>query len=736
MSDAGHLRDRGLLGSEATAAWAPYKGLTPYAEEDAPFFFGREAEREIIIANLLASRITLLYGASGVGKSSLLQAGVVHDLLASAKHNLVTRGIPDYLPVFFNDWSDDPVTGIIRSIRQSAAQLLDEQPAELEIDSPTLAAAIEHWNARLNSDLLIIFDQFEEYFLYHPQEDDERGFAVQFSRAANRLDLRVSFLLAMREDALAMLDRFKGRIPHLIENNLRIQHLDRQAAREAIERPLEQLSEHEAGPEPIVAEPDLVESVLDEIQIGKVTLGATGRGAVQTLPGPPSPGRRVETPYLQLVMIRLWDQERRVGSRVLRADTLRSLGGARRIVRTHLDQAMQTLSADAQDIAARVFHHLVTPSGSKIGHTAPDLADYTALPEASVTSVLRELSRGDIRVLRPLASLADPEHPRYEIFHDVLAPAILDWRARHLERLAAEAKVAARLEHEAAERRAAQQRAQLYRRRARNRSAALAVALLLVLVVATAGIVAVRAADNARRARTLANSVQLTASAVAELAADPAASIRLAMASLAMHPSQEAELALRRALAESHVRVVLHGHTDFVTSARFSPDGAYAVTGSNDHTVRIWRTQPGRQVAELRLPALSNGLSPPQFSPDGRSVLITGSDGQARIWGWQSPGGATMLAGARDITRATFAPDQQHVVSGHANGAIRVWDVRTGRLVSTLAGLGRDAWVNSIANDSRDRVAVGSDKAGCASGPGVTPRPRPSRSSSRATSIR
>ena len=47
----------------------PYIGLMPYAEKDAPLFFGREAEREIITANLIASRLTLLYGASGVGKN-------------------------------------------------------------------------------------------------------------------------------------------------------------------------------------------------------------------------------------------------------------------------------------------------------------------------------------------------------------------------------------------------------------------------------------------------------------------------------------------------------------------------------------------------------------------------------------------------------------------------------------------------------------------------------------------
>ena len=48
---------------------SPYRGIMPYGEEDAPFFFGREPERELIIANLMASRLTLLYGTSGVGQN-------------------------------------------------------------------------------------------------------------------------------------------------------------------------------------------------------------------------------------------------------------------------------------------------------------------------------------------------------------------------------------------------------------------------------------------------------------------------------------------------------------------------------------------------------------------------------------------------------------------------------------------------------------------------------------------
>jgi hypothetical protein len=63
----------------------PYVGLVPYKEEDAAFFFGRDDERAVITGNLRASRLTILYGPSGVGKTSLLQAGVVHDLRARGR---------------------------------------------------------------------------------------------------------------------------------------------------------------------------------------------------------------------------------------------------------------------------------------------------------------------------------------------------------------------------------------------------------------------------------------------------------------------------------------------------------------------------------------------------------------------------------------------------------------------------------------------------------------------------
>ena len=53
----------------------PYRGLVPYFEEDADYFFGRQSDTQIIVANCMTTRVTLFYGASGVGKSSVLYDG-------------------------------------------------------------------------------------------------------------------------------------------------------------------------------------------------------------------------------------------------------------------------------------------------------------------------------------------------------------------------------------------------------------------------------------------------------------------------------------------------------------------------------------------------------------------------------------------------------------------------------------------------------------------------------------
>ena len=104
---------------------SPYKGLTPYDEQDAPFFFGREEDTRIISANLVASRLTLLYGPSGVGKSSVLRAGVASALRAESQRNLQRkRARADFFVVVFDRWRDDPITGLYAAIQEQVNLVL------------------------------------------------------------------------------------------------------------------------------------------------------------------------------------------------------------------------------------------------------------------------------------------------------------------------------------------------------------------------------------------------------------------------------------------------------------------------------------------------------------------------------------------------------------------------------------------------------------------------------------
>ena len=278
----------------------PYVGLTPFTEGDAPFFFGREKERRIISANLLASRLTLLYGASGVGKSSIIRAGVQRDFRTRAEKALASGLFPESIVVVFTGWRDDPVTGLAECIANSVQELLGElapRPPRRKLRLDDLLVewnrlldkkALEHAGARadldepIRTELLVIFDQFEQYFVYHGDEDGPDTFAIQFPQAVNRDDLRASFLISLREDAYTQLDRFEGRILNLFASNLRIEHLDEKAATAAIVKPVETYNELLGnGDPPFEVEPELVEAVIREVRAGNIVLGQAGGGVVE-----------------------------------------------------------------------------------------------------------------------------------------------------------------------------------------------------------------------------------------------------------------------------------------------------------------------------------------------------------------------------------------------------------------------------------------------------------------------
>ena len=105
---------------------------------------------------------------------------------------------------------------------------------------------------------------------------------------------------------------------------------------------------------------------------------------------------------------------------MLRRDTLRQLGGAALIVEEHVERSLAGLDPTERHGAAVLFAYLVTPSGTKIAHRVDDLSTYSGLPLAATGALVGALVHE--RILRPA------DGGRVEIYHDVLASAVADWR--------------------------------------------------------------------------------------------------------------------------------------------------------------------------------------------------------------------------------------------------------------------------------------------------------------------
>jgi tetratricopeptide (TPR) repeat protein len=470
--------------------FCPYKGLQPYTEQDRAFFFGRERDQRIIISNLFAAPLTVFYGASGVGKSSVLLAGAMPEL--KKERNLTV--------VVFRNWQD---SGFLSQLKEKTLAAVSKTAnKELNID---LSLSLDDFLAQLSEtargSIFFVFDQFEEYFLYNPPGPNSETFEAEFARVINRRDVSAHFLLSMREDGLSKLDRFQGRIPTLLNNMLRLEHLDRDGAKAAITKPLDVYNQGlRDGQAAVTIEPALVESVLEDLRGAKVTSEQAGQGAVSD-PQSTAQACEIETPLLQMVLTRLWEQERTESSHQLRLQTFEKLGRAANIARTHLDNMMARLSDSERSDAARVLRYMVTPSGTKIAQEAGALASWTELSDAQVQAILTRLSEPDMRILRTIQ--APREALRYEIFHDVLAQAILDWRRRYdanrqEERIRQEEQARRAEEQEEAERRREKERNRFMRRALMALSALL---LLMMVAVVFAGWEWHQASEATKRAK-------------------------------------------------------------------------------------------------------------------------------------------------------------------------------------------------------------------------------------------
>ena len=126
----------------------------------------------------------------------------------------------------------------------------------------------------------------------------------------------------------------------------------------------------------------------------------------------------------------------------------------------------------------------------------------------------------------------------------------------------------------------------------------------------------------------------------------------------------------------------LEGHTKGVVSAVASADGRRLLTGSADHTARLWDVVSRRELFRLDHP---HYVWTCDFSPDGSQLVTASQDSKVRIWDARTGSLLRTLSGhLRAINSAHFSGDGRRIVTASDDRTLKVWDARTGVVLATM----------------------------------------------------
>ena len=383
----------------------PYPGLRPYREDEQDKFFGRDADKHVLIDKILNNRLTLLFAASGVGKSSLLQASIIPYLKAEQGENLAV--------VYYLDWVSEPIHHLRQAI-WLALQTEGLLAADSETEGSTLGEALEFCSLFVRHPLVLILDQFEEFFRYQaPQQ--RQTFISQLTSIITNPQLPVSLVISMREDFALELNAFKPRLPTILfENFYRLEKLERVATEQALVQPVAGLG--------FAYEPTLLSALLNDLLSRELDRN----------PHTPVAELRMhaEPPYLQIVCAHLWQLNQNDPEKKLRLNTYEQAGRAKGILENYIKGILQPLSRPEKDLASQAFDHLVGQRGVKKAYTATALASILQAKEAAVQKLLEALEQA--RILRKQQR---GEETWYELYHDMFSSSLEAWNLAWKEQM-------------------------------------------------------------------------------------------------------------------------------------------------------------------------------------------------------------------------------------------------------------------------------------------------------------
>ena len=259
------------VGGERRAS--PYRGLMPFTEDDADVFFGREAEVRHIVDTAKARRFGVLYGPSGVGKSSVLQAGVVRQIRDENRRRFERFGAAETVVAYVKEWRDDPYTALVTAVREAFATMLGAAPLPERSADDDPADEILALRSARGVDLLLILDQFEEFFLYHANQAEDVAGALRPAHRAPGQDQHPG--LAPRGRARAAGPVRGPTSPVSSTTRCGWNTSTRRAAEAAIRSPLDHFNVDRPELERVSIEDGLVQALLSQLRTGRVQVDSS-----------------------------------------------------------------------------------------------------------------------------------------------------------------------------------------------------------------------------------------------------------------------------------------------------------------------------------------------------------------------------------------------------------------------------------------------------------------------------
>lgn len=399
----------------------PWPGLYPYTEDQAPYFYGREAEAELLLQRVRQHPLTVLFGQSGFGKSSLLQAGLYGALREAALAPIEVRFLFDAEAVTAVQQVRNHVNRGLAELRKRCLQV---EPAQLNADDAGLAASLRAISIRQPSGEAVtpvyIFDQFEEVFTRGSETARRREGVEQLMRELADLVERRSgqeeggtnfrMVLALREDYLAHLESWRQEMPSLLENRMRLSAFDGQAALRAITEPAEARIRDSAELPPLVP-PSVSRQLIRLLAGDRESVSTTGSWEELV-------ALRIDPGLLSFVMREL--SERRGDALQITPELVHQTGEVKGILRNYYDR---TIKAEHAAVRVLLEEELLTEQGFRASVSVDKAEEFLRARGGDVGAIERLIKHRLLRVEERL------EQRHLELSHDVLCRPLGESRA-------------------------------------------------------------------------------------------------------------------------------------------------------------------------------------------------------------------------------------------------------------------------------------------------------------------